>query len=394
MNICVITPLYPVEGRNDIKTDTQAIHLLLKYLSKEHDIHVFNINRISPRDLLTSLLKRGNNLNYLYNYSIDDIEATLLRYRAYPKQRYLTNKQIRAVQKTVRNVLTEKKFVPDVIVVHLPTSFPGLLDGIYQNVRKIAVLHRTDINVISFSPTLIESINAQYHVITARSKSVSDMAKALGAKIDKRIVYSGIPSAFLSKDYEHNFNKLSRELNVLYVGKLIERKHPEYMLSLCEDLNSRGISTNVTVIGSGPMSEELFSRVRKMKYGNKVNMISSIPRSQVQEKMRSSDVFVLPSVNETLGLVYLEAMAAGCITIGVENEGIDGIINNSQNGFLVKPEDYQSLLDCILSIIDLTEEEIKAISRAATHTANACPEEKASENYLGILQSGKEAKDD
>lgn len=387
MNICVITPLYPVVGRNDVKNDTQAIHLLLKYLSNKHDIHVFNINRISPRDLLASYVKRGNSLNYQYDYSIDGIEATLLRYRAYPKQRYLTKKQILAVRKTIINVLMEKKFEPDVIVVHLPTSFPNLLDGIYQDVRKVAVFHRTDINVLKFSPSLIESINTQYSLIVARSKSVNDMAKALGVQIDKRIAYSGIPSSFLSKDFEHDFNRTTRDLTILYVGKLIERKHPEYLLSLCEDLNDRGISTTVTVIGSGPLSGKLSRCLKKLKYGYKVNMISSIPRNQVQEQMRRSDVFVLPSVNETLGLVYLEAMAAGCITIGVEHEGIDGIINNAQNGFLVKPENYQSLLSCILSLVNLSEDELKAISSAATDTANSCPEEKASENYLEILQN-------
>lgn len=387
MNICVITPIYPVVGRNDIKNDTQAIHLLLKYLTKENNIHVFNINRISSRDLLTSFVKKGNNLNFQYNYTIDNIEATLLRYRAYPKQRYLTKKQINSVQETIENVLAEKNFIPDVIIVHFPASFPGLLDGIYQDVRKVAVLHRTDINIIRFTPILIESINTQYCVIAARSKSVSDMARVLGLNIDKRIVYSGIPREFLLKDYEHSFNNLSHELSILYVGKLIERKHPEYMLLLCEELNARGISTTVTIIGSGSMGRELFSRLRKMKFGYKVNMISSVPRNQVQEQMRCSDLFVLPSVNETLGLVYLEAMAAGCITIGVENEGIDGIINNSQNGFLVKQEDYQSLLACILSIVGLNTEEIKAISRAAVDTAHACPEEKASENYLCILQN-------
>ena len=108
MNICVVTSLYPVEGRNDIKNDTQAIHLLLKYLAKEHNIHVFNINRISSRNLLTNFIKKGNKLNFRYNYTIDNIEATLLRYMAYPKQRYLTKKQISVVQETIENVLAEK----------------------------------------------------------------------------------------------------------------------------------------------------------------------------------------------------------------------------------------------------------------------------------------------
>ena len=164
------------------------------------------------------------------------------------------------------------------------------------------------------------------------------------------------------------------------------------MLLLCEELNAKGISTTVTVIGSGLMGRELSSRLRKMKFGHKVNMISSVSRKRVQEQMRCSDIFILPSVNETLGLVYLEAMAAGCITIGVENEGVDGIINNSKNGFLVKQEDYQSLLSCVLSIVGLDTEEIKEISQSAIDTANACPEEKASEKlswHFTELNGGK-----
>ena len=47
-----------------------------------------------------------------------------------------------------------------------------------------------------------------------------------------------------------------------------------------------------------------------------------------------SDVFVLPSVNETFGMVYLEAMSQGCIPIGTSGEGIDGIIENGKNGYL------------------------------------------------------------
>ena len=226
MNICVITPLYPVKGRNDIKNDTQAIHLLLKYLAKEHNIHVFNINRISSRDLLTNFAKKGNNLNSQYNYSIDNVEVTLLRYMAYPKAKIFDKEADKYCSGNDRKCFGRKNFIPDVIAVHFPASFPNLLDGMYQGVRKVAVLHRTDINIIRIVPTLIENINMQYRVVVARSKSVSDMARVLGRSARLCIAYSGIPREFLLKDYEHSFNNLSHELSILYVGKLIERKHP------------------------------------------------------------------------------------------------------------------------------------------------------------------------
>ena len=58
---------------------------------------------------------------------------------------------------------------------------------------------------------------------------------------------------------------------------------------------------------------------------------------EVLTQMKKSDIFILPSVNETFGQVYLEAMGCGCITIGTRNDGIDGIIKDGKNGFLTTP---------------------------------------------------------
>ena len=52
--------------------------------------------------------------------------------------------------------------------------------------------------------------------------------------------------------------------------------------------------------------------------------------------MKNADIFALPSVNETFGMVYLEAMACGCITVCTENDGVAGIIKNGKNGFYWK----------------------------------------------------------
>ena len=49
--------------------------------------------------------------------------------------------------------------------------------------------------------------------------------------------------------------------------------------------------------------------------------------------MEESDVFAMVSSPETFGLVYIEAMAKGCVTIGSKGEGIDGVIVNNENGF-------------------------------------------------------------
>ena len=386
MNICVITPLYPVCGRSDIKTDTQAIHLLLKYLKKENKIHVFNISRVSPREFAKSILNSKDSLKNAYNYQIDDINATLLRYRAYPKQKLLTKRQIVLVRQKIIQTLAEKKFVPDVIVVHIPSSFSIMLDGIFNGVKKIAVLHRTDVNIVATLPKLAKIINREYDLISCRSNSVKRMAQNLGIEVDEKIVFSGIPKEYLDPTYVHYFNNLKKQLNLLYVGKLIKRKHPEYLIRLCCDLNEKGINTHVHIIGDGPLRDKLQAIVNRCSQKEKIKMTRFVEREQVQKYMRGADIFILPSVNETLGLVYLEAMAAGCITIGVINEGIDGIIRNGINGYLINPENYDSLFDCVNSIIEEDSETIQQVSNNAIKMANCIPEEVASKNYLMLMQ--------
>jgi len=64
------------------------------------------------------------------------------------------------------------------------------------------------------------------------------------------------------------------------------------------------------------------------------------------------DAFILPSYSETFGIVYLEAMAAGIVTVGVRGQGIDGVIKHGDNGLLVEPKSIKSIEQQIRWIIN------------------------------------------
>ena len=69
------------------------------------------------------------------------------------------------------------------------------------------------------------------------------------------------------------------------------------------------------------------------------------------QMMGSCDIFLLPSWNEAFGVVYIEAMYYGMLTIGSVGEGIDGIIKDGQNGFLVNTKDVDDLTTKLRSIL-------------------------------------------
>ena len=93
------------------------------------------------------------------------------------------------------------------------------------------------------------------------------------------------------------------------------------------------------------------------------------------------------SEEETFGLVYLEAMSMGCITIASRNEGMEGIIEDGVNGFLCKAGDEHELSEIINRVNGMSIEELMCISNKARETAEKLTDEKVAQLYFNQLVS-------
>lgn len=106
----------------------------------------------------------------------------------------------------------------------------------------------------------------------------------------------------------------------------------------------------------------------------------------MQQQLREHDIFVMISKQETFGLVYLEAMAAGCITIASRGEGFDGIIQDGVNGFLCEAGNWHELSRIITHICELSSGDLCKISEAAQKTALELTDEKAAFKYINSVE--------
>ena len=164
------------------------------------------------------------------------------------------------------------------------------------------------------------------------------------------------------------------KIKVLTCANFKKRKNIDKVIEACKGLES----FELTVIGSGKERNKL------EKIDKNVTFTGRLSQEEVLSKMRESDIFILPSVNETFGMVYLEAMSQGCITICTKGDGIDGIIKDGENGFLTLPISTE-IRKILLKIKNMDDDKLKALSYNSFSTINNYTEEHCSEDYLQCL---------
>ena len=133
--------------------------------------------------------------------------------------------------------------------------------------------------------------------------------------------------------------RTNRPRAVISVGTLKPRKCMDRTLEAFARLAPAFEDATLTIVGVGEMEAQLRARVQELGLEARVTLTGGLPHEQVLSRMAQSDLFVLPSWGEGYGIVYIEAMAAGCIAVGARGEGIEDTIRDGENGFLVPAGD-------------------------------------------------------
>ncbi len=118
---------------------------------------------------------------------------------------------------------------------------------------------------------------------------------------------------------------------LIYVGRLSAEKQIERIKPVLDNIPGACLA----LVGDGPYRGQL----EKIFENTQTNFIGYLSGEELASAYASGDIFLFPSSTETLGLVLLEAMAAGCPVIGANKGGIPDIINDGINGCLYNPDE-------------------------------------------------------
>ena len=152
----------------------------------------------------------------------------------------------------------------------------------------------------------------------------------------------------IEKDYCREKLGISKDAYIIFsLGNLIVRKGFNYLIEAVSLLNDTEKEMYCYIGGKGKEEKHLLELISQLHMDRYVHLIGRISDEEVKLWMNAADIFVLPSLNESFGVVNIEAMACGTPVISTNAGGVPSIICDSKYGLMAEPGDVSDLIRCI-----------------------------------------------
>lgn len=295
-------------------------------------------------------------------------------------------------QRKILNALQENIRLEDKSCVNAYTLFSD--GGIAYKLKKtynipyIVSVRNTDINYFfkyrfdlhSYGVKILKNASA----IICLSNSTKEKVLKYLAKRDITnhdniyLIPNGIDEFWFENCNYSNKTLTGNTIKIIYVGSINKNKNVITTYNALDYIQSKGFEVEFNVVGR--IHNE--SIVKQITKDARVNLYPFMSMKKLLSMYRSNDIFVMPSFNETFGLVYAEAMSQGLPVIYTKNQGFDMQFPDGKVGYSVNPNDPEMLAGCVHKIINNYSE----ISQNAVRSVKKFNWKDIAEKYSMILK--------
>lgn len=218
----------------------------------------------------------------------------------------------------------------------------------------VVKVHGSDLNVQANFPLRRRQIRSALRgagAVVAVSRALADKAVAIGAPPDRvHVIYNGVDSERFAPGSRSEARVrlgLSAEAPLLlYVGNLKSSKGCLDLLEAFPAVLSERPQARLVYVGTGSCREELLQRAAALGCAERVSLIGAVAHAALGDWFRAADLLCLPSHNEGVPNVVLEAMACGTPVVATRVGGIPEVVPEYA-GLLVPPQE-RALLSAVL----------------------------------------------
>ncbi|RCW36720.1 glycosyltransferase family 4 protein [Marinilabilia salmonicolor] len=226
---------------------------------------------------------------------------------------------------------------------------------------------------INYSPVADESLAKRYRQSFPRFDAFHSVSSALigeaqkyGAAPEKVYRITGaVDKGLIVNPQSEKWETTDAVLNILSVGRHHWKKGYHFALDACCLLKKRGVRFKYLIVGGAP-GEELLFQQHDLDLKDEVEFLGKIPHDKISGIYEQADVFLLPSVEEGIANVVLEAMALGVPVVSTNCGGMSEVIRSGENGWLVPVRSPEAIAEALSMVVEnkaLLPEVVKSAQR-------------------------------
>lgn len=315
----------------------------------------------------------------------DGVELYDLRYLSlskYGEKGFNTRRAIGVIRSHLKNILQD--FQPDVIHAHT-LGFDSEIGAWLK--RKlgcplVVTTHGSDA-AVPLQQGRAQQLRAECDAadrIIAVSSALKDKVCTCGTTTQVDAIVNG----FVPRQIPDGLSR--QPLRMIQVCNLIALKRVDVTIRAFAALQKQYADMELVIVGQGPERAALEALCQALNVADRVRFLGQLPNETVFGELCQSTYFVMVSKPEGFGIVYLEAMAAGCVTIGTEGQGIADVIRSGENGFLLPADDPDAIAQVIRQCIS-DPEKAKTIAQRGQQDALGLTWQKNADQYLALFKT-------
>lgn len=247
---------------------------------------------------------------------------------------------------------------------------------LYGRGRNMSIYKKHCLEIMLNAEKVIFLSNAYKENVWQRYSNIPTLQKI---KERTEVITNGINDFFFAHFTDLRCHRPKNGIiRLIAIGRIDRGKNPLTTIKACDLLIKKGYQINYKLVGS-ICNKDIFSKIQQKSY---THYLGELSMEQVRVQLQETDILVVPSVHETFGLVYAEAMSQGVPVIYTKGQGFDGQYVDGEVGYAVNCFDAQEIAQRILDILS----NYSGISNRCIDNAKKYSWEAIANNYWGIYQ--------
>lgn len=345
---------YPTYGGSGVV----ATELGMKLATMGHQIHF--ISYALPYRL-------SNFTTNVFFHEVDVLHYPLFEYPPYSLS--LAHKMAEVIEFEHLDILHVHYAIPHATSAHLAKE---IIED--KSFKFVTTLHGTDITLIGSDPSYLKIVKFSIEKsdgVTAVSQYLADKTyKTFNIKNEIEVIPNFVPDKFLEMDLaERNYCfKKDDEIILTHISNFRPLKRVTDLVYVMEKLVKKKSNIRLLMVGDGPERAKMELLCRETGMCEYITFLGK--QENVENVLASTDIFLLPSAEESFGLAVLEALACGVPCVTTNAGGLPEVNVNGETGFTVNVGDIDAFAESVYEIIS-NHELAKKFSKNARHFAQS-----------------------